>query len=182
MQRNEETMAKEVTELRDLSAEQIVEAANGILASKLSIDDPASAAARIAKLAGLDAGDAKEIMALARQAAESDPALLGDLLASALNDMAESEPASREMIVDAVRTAGEKQTVVGLDILALGFLVLCGYVVVKTEGVDKEAKTVKVTKQKDGRIEITIKYTKKNLDPLSAAGKLLGKIWPKLGG
>jgi hypothetical protein len=96
--------------------------------------------------------------------------------------MAESEPASREMIVDAVRTAGEKQTVVGLDILALGFLVLCGYVVVKTEGVDKEAKTVKITKQKDGRIEITIKYTKKNLDPLSAAGKLLGKIWPKLGG
>jgi hypothetical protein len=174
-------MATEIVELRGLSPEQVTEAASGVLASKLGIDDPALAAARVAELAGLDPATAGEISALARKAAEGNAAMLGELLAGALNDLAESEPASRETIVDAVSAAGDKQTVVGLDILALGFLVLCGYVVVKTGGVESRTKTVKITKLKNGRIEITINEVTKNFNPLSAMGDLMGKVWPKLG-
>jgi hypothetical protein len=174
-------MAKEVAELRGLTPEQIVEASNGILAAELSVDDPALAARRIAKLAHLDEATAAEIATLARKAAESDPELLGELLAGAMNDLANRAPASREKIAEAASLAGEKQTVVGLDILALGFLLLCGYVVVKTEGVESEETTVKVTKEKDGKIEITIGRTKKYLNPLTAVGKLFAAILPKLG-
>ena len=58
----------EVTELRDLSPEQVVEAANGVLAAKLHIDDPAEAARRLVELAKLDPGMTAEIEALARDA------------------------------------------------------------------------------------------------------------------
>ena len=70
----------EVTELRDLSPEQVVEAANGVLAAKLHIDDPAEAARRLVELAKLDPGMTAEIEALARDAARSDPELLGGLV------------------------------------------------------------------------------------------------------
>ncbi len=172
----------EVTELRDLSPEQVVEAANGVLAAKLHIDDPAEAARRLVELAKLDPGMTAEIEALARDAARSDPELLGEFLGSALNDLAESEPTTRESIRQAAQTAGEKQTVVGLDILALGFILLCGYIAVKGGGVESEEKTVKISEQKDGSLEITIGCKKKNINPMTAVGTLLRNIWAKDGG
>src|ERR1043165_2870359 len=172
----------QIAELQGLSTEQVVEAANGILAAKLGVDDPGIAAQRVTSLAGLDAEKSAEIAALARKAAASDPTLLGELLSSSLEDMAESEPQMRKAIKEAAEAAGEKQTVVGLDILALGFLLLCGYIALKTSGVKEIENTVKITEQKDGRIEVTISETKKLVDPLSAVGSLIGSIWPKAGG
>jgi hypothetical protein len=174
-------MAK-IAELRGLSTEQVVEAANAVLASRLGVDDPAEAPNRLAALAGLDPGKAVEIASLARKAAESDPKLLGELLAGSLDDLAESEPQDREAIVQAAEAAGEKQTVVGLDILALGYLLLCAYVIVRNRGVTEEERTVKIKEQKDGRLELTIGEKKKILNPLSPLGNLLGSIWPKAGG
>jgi hypothetical protein len=175
-------MMAQIAELDGLSAEQVVEAANGILAAKLGIDDPAEAAQRVAALAGLDPGKSAEIASLARKAAESDPALVGELLASSLDDLADSEPQMRETIKEAARAAGEKQTVVGLDILVLGFLLLCGYIAVKNRGVENEESTMKIQEQKDGRLEVTISHKKKLLNPLSPVGALIGRIWSKPGG
>lgn len=171
-----------IAELHGLSTEQMVEAANAVLATRLGVDDPAEAAERLAALAGLDPAKAEEIDALARKAAKSDPELLGELLAGSLDDLAETEPQERAAIVQAAEAAGEKQTVVGLDILALGYLLLCGYVVARHKGVTEEERTVKIKEQKDGRLELTIGEKKKILNPLSPLGNLLGSIWPKAGG
>ena len=169
----------QLTELRGLSTEQVVEAANGMLAAKLGVDDPVAAAQRVAALAGLDAGTSEEIASLARKAAESDPTLLGELLTSSLDDLAESEPQTRDAIKQAAEAAGEKQIVVGLDILALGYLLLCGYIVVKNRGIEGEDKTIKIKEQKDGLLEVTISHKTKVLNPLSPFGTLIGRIWPK---
>jgi hypothetical protein len=177
-QAKREDLMTEISELRELSPEQIVEVANGILAAKLRIEDPASAAQRVAELAGLNAAKAGEIEILAREAAKSDPDLLGELLAGALNNLAESEPESLEAIQQAAEAAGEKLTVVGLDLLALGYLVLCGYIVIKRVP-EEEKKTITIKEQKDGRLELKIDTTKKFINPLTSVGKLLGAIWSK---
>ena len=133
-------------------------------------------------LADVDPGKSKEIASLARKAAENDATLLGELLVGALDDLAENEPQDREAIVQAAEAAGEKQTVVGLDILALGYLLLCGYIAVRNRGVLEEERTIKIKEQKDGRLELTIGQKKKNVNPTSPLGNLLGSIWPKGGG
>jgi len=169
----------EIAELRELSTEQVVEAANAVLAARLGVDDPAEAPARLAALAGLDPGKAAEVASLAREAAESNPQLLADLLTSSLDDLAEHEPRERQAIVQTAEAAGEKQTVVGLDILAFGYLLLCGYIAVRNRGVLEEERTIKIKEQKDGRLELTIGQKKKNVNPTSPLGNLLGAVWPK---
>jgi hypothetical protein len=172
----------QIAELRGLSAEQIVEAANGILAQKLGVDDPAEAAQRVVALAGLDPARTDEIASLALESAERGSELLSELLASSLDDLADHEPSTRKTIEDAAEAAGEKQTVVGLDILALGYLLLCGYIALRTRGVAEEKETVTIKEQEDGRLEVTISSTKKLLNPLSPFGALIGDICPKAEG
>lgn len=116
----------EIPELRNLSPEQVVEAAIGVLASQLHIDDPALATQRLIELADLDPAKATAIETLARDAAQSDLNVLSELLSGALNHLADSDSSIRESIREAAEAAGEKQTVIGIDILAFGFLVLCG--------------------------------------------------------
>src|SRR5262249_6679584 len=113
-----------------LSSEQGVQAANRVLAEKFGIADPAAAAGKGTALSGLDASNAAEIETLARKAAAGNRQQLGRLMAAALSDLAGREPAEKKRIEAAVKSAGAKQTVVGLDILALGYLLLCGYLAV----------------------------------------------------
>jgi len=164
-----------------LSSEQVVEAANRVLAEKFEIADPAMAAGHVAALAGLDASNAAEIETLARKAAAGNRPQLGRLLSAALTDLAGHAPAEKKRIEAAVKSASAKQTVVGLDILALGYLLLCGYLAVRHKGRKKEEKAITVEETKDGRFRITIGRKTEYVSPFEAFGMLLGKIRPQAG-
>jgi hypothetical protein len=168
-------------QLKLLTAEQIIEAANAVLPARLGIDDPTEAATKILSTADGIKCDPNTLTKLARGASKESPKEIAELLRAVMGEIASGAKSDRDSVARAVEAAGDKQTVIGPDLIVIAVLSLVGYVIVKSQGKIREEENTEISQDKDGQVQIKTHKKTFYIDPFGSLGKLLKMLLPNLG-
>lgn len=165
-------------QISTLTEDQMLEAASIYLVRELDINDPRKVAAQVYQIVGGADDGISDFEQAVLEAGTSDTMEVIGLLELALLRAESHDPGSRHRLEGAIRSSGERQFVIGDDLLVLATLLLIGYVATVTQGKKEEIREIKCEEGKDGRIRVTYKKKTVYINPLSALGTLIKSYWP----
>ena len=165
-----------VEKLDSLGAAGLAEAVERLVPGVVGIDEPKTAANRVAALANLPPGAAAELEALAQQTGLSSSEELGALLRAVLADLAETAADGGAAVSAAIDDVGRKQIVIGPELYGICTLLIAAYVAIRTGGKKAEVETIEVTEAANGRTKVKISKRVEYLNPFGPLATLLKRI------
>lgn len=167
--------------LTQLNEDQVLESTLSYLSQRLHVDDPGAAPQRVLELLGTPSLSSSALRDEAERAAREDTADAMALMRVVLRDAAARSGETTARLDAIVDAAGSKQCIVSPNLIALGIVLVVGYLAAHTKG--RASETIEVTREegKDGRIKVTAKAETKYINPLSVLGTLLEHYFPTKG-
>jgi hypothetical protein len=162
--------------LEGLQLAALAELAERLIPPLVGIDDPKTAASRVAELAELPKEAAGELEALAQQTGESSVGDLTAILRPLLEDVADSAPNGTARLSQLADEVGRKQIVVGPELYGICALLLAGYVVVRTGGKKAMTRDIDISEAPDGRTRVKIRERVEYLNPFGSLSRLLKRV------
>lgn len=168
---------REISErLSSLDPASLAEVAEAVVADIIGINEPASAAVRVAELVRLAPLEAGEIQKLAEQASEESLCEFSPVMQTVLLDVIDNDLKRRDLIARAVGSTGRKQVVTGPEVYTFCFLLISGYIGFITRGKKETTDQVSLQVAPDGRIELTVRKHTVYLNPFGPLAALLRRI------